>query len=104
MKTLTLELPDELAQKLELIEGQTPSEKIKNLLRQAAVLGLKECYESISHYEAQYGMDFETFQTTWQAGRIAGKHTHPVERDLMEWEGYVLERETWLSLLRELKS
>jgi hypothetical protein len=103
MKTLTVELPDELAQKLEFIEGQTPSEKIKSLLRQAGVLGLKECYEVISHYEAQYGMDFETFRAAWEVGQIVGKHTHSVERDLMEWEGYVLERETWLSLLRELK-
>lgn len=103
MKTLTVELSDELAQKLELIEGQTPSEKIKSLLRQAAVLGLKECHEAISRYETQYGMDFETFRAAWETGQIAGTYTHAVERDLMEWEGYVLERETWLSLLRELK-
>jgi len=99
----TLELPDELAQKLELIEGQNPSEKIRNLLRQAAVLGLKECHEAILKYETKYGMHFEMFKTAWEANQIEGKHIHSVERDFMEWEGYTLERGTWLSVLRELK-
>jgi hypothetical protein len=50
----------------------------------ATVLGLKECHEVISRYEAQSGMDFETFRAAWEVGQIAGKHTHSVERDLME--------------------
>ena len=103
MKTLILELPEELAKKLDLFEGQTPGEKIKSLLRQAAILGLKERSEALLGYEAKYGMSFEKFKAAWEAGQIEGQHTHPVERDLMEWEGYVLERETWLAMLRDLK-
>lgn len=99
----TLELPEELIQKLELIEGQNPSEKIRNLLRQAAVLGLKECSEALLRYETKYGLSFNAFKTAWADDQIEGKHTHSVERDFMEWEGYTLERETWLTVLRELK-
>lgn len=98
-----VELPEEILEKLEQVEGTDFSEKIINLLKQRVLAQLRECDEQILKYETKYGMDFEQFKSAWEADEIEGKHSHEVERDLMEWEGFVLERQKWLSMLRDLK-
>lgn len=103
MRRLTLELPDNLAEKFQAVQGKNPGEKLGTLLLHWATLGLRECNEAVLRYETKYGMIFEQFRASWDAGEIPNKHSHEVERDLMEWEGYEAERQTWLSLLRELK-
>lgn len=100
----TVKLPDEILEKLEGVEGKDFEEKILTLLRQRLLLQLRECDESVLQYETKYGMDFELFKTAWENDQIENKHSHEVERDLMEWEGFVLERQRWLSMFRELKS
>lgn len=65
----TGELPEEILEKLQQVEGKDFAEKIVNLLKQRISAQLRECDE------------------------LAGKHSHEVERDLMEWEGLVLERQ-----------
>ncbi len=100
----TVELPEEILRKLEQVEGKDLAEKIVNLLKQRIFAQLRECDEQILRYETKYGMDFTEFESAWERGEIAGKHSHEVERDLMEWEGFVLERQDWLSMLRGLKA
>ena len=56
------------------------------------VLHLKECEEYLFRYESKYGMDFPTFVELWEQGEIPNKRSHEVERDFMEWEGFVMER------------
>jgi hypothetical protein len=100
----TVKLPAEVLESLEQVEGRNFTEKIKNLLKQRMLAQLRECGEQILEYEAKYGMSFEQFETAWKGDEIEDKHSHKVERDLMEWEGFVLERQRWLSMLRGLKS
>ena len=99
----TVELPAEVLERLEAVEGRDFSEKIINLLRQRIVAQLRECDERILKYEANYGMVFPQFKTAWENDKIENKHSHEVERAFMEWEGLVLEREKWLLMLRDLK-
>ena len=90
-------------EKLEQIEGKDWAEKIVTLLTQHILTQLRECDERMLKYAAKYGMDFEQFEAAWKNGVIANKHSHEVERDLMEWEGLLLERKRWFSMLRALK-
>lgn len=99
----TVELPEEVLRKLEQVEGKDFTEKIVNLLKQRILAQLRECDEQILKYETKYGMDFEQSQSAWKRDEVEYKHSHEVERDLMEWEGFVLERQRWLSMLRDLK-
>lgn len=99
----TLKLPDGILEKLEGVEGKDFEEKIVNLLKQYIHFQLRESDEIILKYETKYGMDFEQFKVAWENNQIENKHSHEVERDFMEWEGFVLERQRWLSMLRELK-
>ena len=52
------------------------------------LLRLKECEESLFQFESRYGMDFESFTKAWDEDEISEKHSHEVERDYMEWEGF----------------
>lgn len=98
-----VELPERVLEKLEQVEGKDFTEKIVNLLRQRILAQLRECDEQILKYETKYGLDFEQFESAWKNNQIENKRSHEVERDFMEWEGFVLERQRWLSMLRELK-
>jgi hypothetical protein len=40
----------------------------------------------------------------WDAGRVADRFPHGRERDFMEWEALVMERQDRLDLIRELSA
>ncbi len=76
--------------------------KLKNLTREDLEHQLRACNETLSHFEAKYGLTFADFAQTWKEGRIPNKYSHEVERDFMEWEARHLEKEDLLAVLREL--
>jgi hypothetical protein len=45
---------------------------------------------------------FAEFARAWEQDEIPNKHSHAVERDYMEWEGLVAEKQRWLERLRRL--
>lgn len=96
-------LSEKLVDKLKFVEGEELSEKILNLLETNALMKLKECEEQIFGFESKYSMDFENFKKAWEKGVIKGKHSHEVERDFMEWEGFESERKKWLKTLFDIK-
>lgn len=99
----TLNISEKLLNNLKKIEGKEIDEKILNLLRANVLMRLKECEERIFLFESKYGTDFEGFKKAWESGEMEGKHTHNVERDFIEWEGFEHERKKWLNTLREMK-
>lgn len=101
MKTITVS--ESLIEKLNIVKGSKFDEKIFNLLETNALMRLKECEELIFGFESKYGMDFESFSKAWKKGSITDKHSHAVERDYMEWEGFEAERKKWLKTLRTVR-
>lgn len=99
----TVKLPDRVVEKLQEVEGKDLTEKIVTLLQQRIAAQLRDCDEQILKYETRYGMDYAQFEAAWKRNEIQNKHSHEVERDLMEWEGFMLERQRWLTILRDLK-
>ncbi len=65
-------------------------------------LKLKETGEQREAFEQRYEMDFPAFKQTWQAGRIANKHSHQVERDYREWEAAITDEERLRQMLESL--
>ncbi len=63
---------------------------------------LRDVAEQLSGFEARHGRTFEQFAADWNAGRIADRSSHRVERDFMEWEALTMERQEILALIREL--
>jgi hypothetical protein len=48
-------------------------------------------------------MTFKDFKIEWSKGKIAKKHSHEIERDYMEWEGFEEEKKHWLSTIRKIR-
>ena len=84
------------------VKGQTLDEKVLALLEAYLSGQLKECEREIGDYEVKYRSTFAEFAEAWGADAIAGKHSHAVERDYMEWEGLEAEKRRWFELLKQL--
>ena len=65
-------------------------------------LRLRDIVDQLGIFEARYGRTFEQFATDWNAGRLADRFSHGIERDFMEWEALIMERQEILELIREL--
>ncbi len=100
---MNVSIPEKLFDKLKIVEGKEIDEKILNLLETNALMRLKECENSIFEFESKHGMDFDNFKKEWERGDIRDKHSHNVERDFMEWEGFESERKKWLNTLRDIR-
>jgi hypothetical protein len=98
-----VQLAEDLLASLELVEGKDIEEKVSRLIRANILLRLKECEEALFRFESKYAMEYDSFTHAWDEGEIAGKHSHEVERDFMEWEGFSLERRKLLRALRDLR-
>lgn len=97
----TINIAEDLLDGLDFVQGNNAQEKIFHLIVNNVLLRLKECEESLFQFESRYGMDFEIFSKAWDEDEIPEKHSHEVERDYMEWEGFHGER---LKLLRTLRT
>jgi len=98
----TVQLAEDLIAGFELVEGKNTDEKLAHLIRANILLRLKECEEALFRYEAKYGMEFDSFTKAWEQGEIEDKHSHQVERDYMEWEGFSLEKRKLFKALRNI--
>ena len=75
---------------------------IEALTLAALRMRLREVADQLSAFEARHGRTFEQFTADWNAGRIADCSSHRAERDFMEWEALIMERQEILDLIREL--
>jgi hypothetical protein len=99
MKTITI--AEDFLEGLDFVQGKNTQEKIFHLIVNNVLLRLRECDESLFQFESRYGMDFESLARAWDEDEIPESHSHEVERDYMEWEGFHGERR---KLLRTLKT
>ena len=86
----------------EAVQGQTAEDKFLSLIETYLTTQIRACEQEIGAYEVKYRSTFAEFASMWEQGRIPGRHSHEVERDYMEWEGLVAEKQSWLEKLREL--
>lgn len=98
----TLALSPQIASHVKSIEGRTNDDKLLRLLETYLTSQIRACEQEISHYEVKYRSTFPEFAQAWQRDEISNKRSHEVERDYMEWEGLVAEKQGWLERLRRL--
>jgi hypothetical protein len=88
----------------DFVPGPDLSAKLESLTRASLKHLLIACNETLSRFEAKYGLTFTEFTQAWKTGTIPGKHSHEVERDFMEWEARQQEKDDLLVALREFDS
>ena len=89
---------------LDKIEGKTTQDKINSLIKNKFLFMLKECEEFIYQFEAKYGMEFKEFKNNWIRNKIRKKYSYEIEKDYMEWEGFVAEKNKLFFTLKKLKN
>lgn len=97
----TINVSDVIIENMEYIPGGTIDEKMANLRVSSFRLQLRECEEALYRYEAKYGMEFTQFIDAFDRGEFE-RHSHEIERDCMEWEGFCDERSRMLASIREM--
>ena len=91
-----------LVERIQSFSGETVEAKIIYLARETIAAKLKECNQLISDYEFRYGKSFADFDAAWDKNEIPDKHSYQVESDFIEWEALEMEKQYWLSRIREL--
>lgn len=92
-------LPKRLARQLREFAGASVAEKIDYLTERTATANLRDCNERISQFESCYGSVFADFESAWEHGTIANRHSYRTETDFLEWEALEQEKEHWLSFI-----
>ena len=100
----TIAVANNIEESLALVPGKNLQEKFSRLVENTLVLQLRECEDYLFKHESKYGMDFTNFAELWDQGEISDNHSHEVERDFMEWEGFAMERSSLLKALRNFKT
>lgn len=77
-------------------------DSIEAVTLDALRMRLRQVVDQLGAFEAHYGRTFEQFSADWNVARVADRFTRRVERDFMEWEALVMERQELLELIREL--
>ena len=97
----TINVSDAIIENMVYIPGGNIDEKMTNLMVSSFRLQLRECEEAIYRYEAKYGMEFTQFADAFDGGEFE-RHSHEIERDFMEWEGFCDERSRTLASIHEM--
>lgn len=87
---------------IEDVIGPTIEDKLMTLIETYLTAQLRACEQEISEYEVKYRTTFADFAQAWEHDQTAWKYDHTVERDYMEWEGLLAEKQHWLQSLRRL--
>ncbi|MBX7234334.1 MAG: hypothetical protein K1X65_08115 [Caldilineales bacterium] len=98
----TYTLSPALLPHIEAVVGPTLDDKLMALLETYLTTQLRACEQEIGEYEVKYRTTFAEFAQAWEDDQTPAKYDHTVERDFMEWEGLLAEKQRWLQSLRKL--
>ena len=104
-ETLTVELPSQVRPILDGIAGETPNQKIANLLIGEIRHNLEACERERLALEIKYGLEYDEFKRRLEAGELGDEFEYPLELDAMRWDDLIVEKKHWLqqlSLLRDI--
>jgi len=97
---------DEESQRVRIEEEEVARgiSSIEAVTLDAVRMRLRDVVDQLGAFEARHGRTFEQFAADWDAGRVADRFSHRIERDFKEWEALTMERQELLDLIRELSA
>lgn len=101
MSILTLSSP--IREILGKIGGE-PESKALSLLISGIKENLKECELEILGFETKYGYPFEIFKEKLTSGQIGDEFSYDMERDAMRWEDLLIEKRSWIEVVRKIEN
>ena len=103
-ETMIVELPLRVRPVLDSIAGDTPDQKIENLLIGEVRHNLEACEQERLALEIKYGLEYDEFKRRLEAGELGDEFEYPLELDALKWDDLIAEKKHWLhqlSLLRD---
>ena len=103
-ETMIVELPVRVRSILDSIAGDTPDQKIANLLIGEMRHNLEACEQERLALEIKYGLEYDEFKRRLEAGELGNEFEYPLELDAQKWDDLIAEKKHWLqqlSLLRD---
>ena len=103
-ETMIVELPMRVRPVLDSIAGDTPDQKIANLLIGEIRHNLEACEQERLGLEIKYGLEYDEFKRRLEAGELGDEFEYPLELDALKWDDLIAEKKHWLqqlSLLRD---
>jgi hypothetical protein len=101
--TLSIAISSRVRPVLEGMAGETPDQKITNLLLGELRRNLEACDQELLDLEVKYGLEHKVFIQRLAAGRLGDEYGYDLELDAMRWHDLIAERKYWLKQLSQLK-
>jgi hypothetical protein len=101
MSILTLSSPiKEILAKI----GGEPENRAISLLISGIKENLKECELEILEFETKYGHSFEIFKDKLTSGQLGDEFSYDMERDAMRWEDLLIEKRSWIEMIKKIEN
>lgn len=101
--TLSIAISPRVRPVLESMAGETPDQKITNLLLGELRRNLQACDQELLDLEVKYGLEHKAFAQRLAAGKLGDEYSYELELDAMRWHDLIAERKHWLRQLGQLK-
>jgi len=101
--TLNIAISPHVRPVLESMAGETPDQKITNLLLGELRRNLQACDQELLDLEVKYGLEHKAFVQKLASGRLGDEYSYELELDAMRWHDLIAERKYWLKQLGQLK-
>jgi hypothetical protein len=89
---------------LDSLAGETPDQKIAQLLSGAIQRNLETCERERLELEFKYGLEYQDFRQELEAGELGDAFSYELEMDAMRWDDLIVEKRHWLRQLNQLKA
>ena len=83
--------------------GETPDQKITNLLLNEVRRNLEACDKELLDFEVKYGLQHADFARKLAAGKLGNEFGYDLEMDAMRWQDLITERKHWHKQLSQLR-
>lgn len=101
--SLSIALSPHMRPVLESVTGETPDQKIVNLLLGELRRNLEACDRELLDFEVKYGLEYADFARRLAAGKLGDEFGYDLEMDAMRWRDLITERKHWHKQLSQLK-
>jgi hypothetical protein len=102
-ETMTVELPSQVRPVLDSVAGETPDQKIANLLIGEIRHNLEACEQERLALEIKYGLEYDEFKRRLEAGELGDEFEYTLELDAIKWDDLIAEKKHWLQQLGLLR-
>lgn len=100
--TMSIEISSRVQPVLDSMAGETPDQKIINLLCGELRRNLEACDKELLDFEVKYGVEHHEFEQKLASGELGHEFDYELELDAMRWQDLIVEKKHWLKQLSYL--